>query len=257
MLSLSQIQKMSQKEKAKIGIGDKTQEGIITKSCEIAEKKGFAKIEMFHEPEKLIDALKSGKIDGAVRGTFESKSALSELKSQFGLEKIQRIVLLAIEDERLVLLAPVGIDEGQSLKEKKELVVYGRELLNLLGEETKLGVLSGGRLEDFGRGSVVDESIELGKILTEQVIEMGISAEHFGILLENAIKTSNFIMAPEGISGNLIFRSLHFFGGAKAIGAPISNLPRVFVDTSRAKSDYSDSIALASALCGLYCHSKL
>jgi predicted methyltransferase MtxX (methanogen marker protein 4) len=32
------------------------------------------------------------------------------------------------------------------------------------------------------------------------------------------------------------------------MGAPILNIDRVFVDTSRAKASYSDSIALASAL---------
>ncbi len=257
MLTLSQIQNIAQKKNTIIGIGDSSQDGIISKSCEIAQKKGFAEIEVFHESSSLVEALKSGKIDGALRGTLESKSVLAQLKSQFGLDKTQRIVLLSFSDDRLVLLAPVGIDEGQSLKEKKELVVYGRELLQIFGDEVKLGVLSGGRLDDFGRSAIVDESIELGKILTEQALDMGIPTEHFGILLEKAVEASNFIMAPDGISGNLIFRAIHFFGGAKAIGAPISNLPRVFVDTSRAKSDYSDSIALASALCQLYRHTKL
>jgi putative methanogen marker protein 4 len=257
MLTLSKIQTIAQKEDAKIGIGDKSRDGTISRSCEIAQKKGFAEIEVFHENSSLVEALRSGEIDGAVRGTFESKSVLAQLKAQFGLEKTQRIVLLSHSDDRLVLLAPVGIDEGQSLREKKELVVFGRELLQIFGDEVKLGVLSGGRLDDFGRSAIVDESIELGKILNEQALEMGIASEHFGILLEKAIETSNFIMAPDGISGNLIFRAMHFFGGAKAIGAPISNLPRVFVDTSRAKSDYSDSIALASALCQLYRHTKL
>lgn len=257
MLTLSQIHEIAQKEKAKIGIGEVSKDWMINRSCEIAEEKGFAQVEVYNDSTALVKALKSGNIDGAVRGTFGSKSTLAELKSQFGLKKTLRIVLLSLSDDRLVLLAPVGIDEGQSLKERKELVVYGRELLQIFGDEVKLGVLSGGRLEDFGRSAIVDESIELGKILTEQALEMGIAARHFGILLEEAIGTSNFLIAPDGISGNLIFRALHFVGEANAIGAPVSNLPRVFVDTSRSKSDYSDSIALASALCRLHNHTKL
>ncbi len=163
---------------------------------------------------------------------------------------------MIMDDEKIVLLAPVGIDEGQSVREKKELAVYGRELLRMLGEEVHLGVLSGGRLEDLGRSPLIDESLERGKILTKESLDMGISSTHYGILLEDALSSSNFIMAPDGISGNLIFRALYFFGGVGSAGAPVSNLPRVYVDTSRAKTDYSDSIALASALCRLYCSTK-
>jgi predicted methyltransferase MtxX (methanogen marker protein 4) len=39
-------------------------------------------------------------------------------------------------------------------------------------------------------------------------------------------------------------------GRGKALGAVVLNIDRVFVDTSRAKSSYVDSIALASALVG-------
>jgi predicted methyltransferase MtxX (methanogen marker protein 4) len=93
----------------------------------------------------------------------------------------------------------------------------------------------------------------MGNMLTESISDMGMEVIHHGILLEKAMTSANFIIAPDGISGNLIFRALHFFGGAKAIGAPVVNVPRVFVDTSRSKDDYSDSIALASGLSRLYC----
>jgi len=56
------------------------------------------------------------------------------------------------------------------------------------------------------------------------------------------------VVAPDGVSGNLIFRTLHFLGGCRAYGAPVVNLDRIFVDTSRAKSDYSDSILFAAVL---------
>jgi len=58
------------------------------------------------------------------------------------------------------------------------------------------------------------------------------------------------IIGPDGISGNLIFRTLHFLGEGRALGAVVLNIDRVFVDTSRAKGSYVDSIALASALVG-------
>jgi putative methanogen marker protein 4 len=256
-LTLSEIYEIAKKERARIGIGDSGQNDYVQKSCKIVLENGLAQPEIFSDPVKMLDSLKSGNIDGAVRGTLSAKDTLSELRSQFGVDSIQRIALMIMDDEKIVLLAPVGIDEGQSLREKKELAVYGRELLLMLGEEVRLGVLSGGRMEDLGRSPVIDESLELGKIMTKESQDMGISSTHYGILLEDALSSSNFIMAPDGISGNLIFRSLYFFGGVRSAGAPVSNLPRIYVDTSRAKSDFTDSIALASALCRLYCSTKL
>ena len=132
-----------------------------------------------------------------------------------------------------------------------ELITRGCELLGKFKVEPKVGVLSGGRLDDFGRGLKIDETLTQGEELTRLALEKGIRAEHFGILLENAFKESDLVISPDGISGNLIFRALHFFGGVKGMGAPVVNIHKVFVDTSRAKKDYSNSISLASALCGL------
>jgi putative methanogen marker protein 4 len=252
MLNISRIYEMAKEKNVKIGIGDDSNDGIVKKSCDISQNEGFAETEIYYDPEELIKALKGGKIDGAIRGTFKAKRILDILKIQFDLDKIQRIALLSIEDDKLFLLAPVGIDEGQGLLDKKEMAIGGKELLNMFNEEAKIGVLSGGRVEDFGRHPVVDESLDLGWMLTKQLKDMGISTEHYGILLEKALMYSNFVMAPDGISGNLIFRALHFFGGARALGAYVTNIPRIFIDTSRAKSNFSDSIALASALCSLY-----
>jgi predicted methyltransferase MtxX (methanogen marker protein 4) len=131
-----------------------------------------------------------------------------------------------------------------------ELVNFGFELLSKFKIEPKVGVLSGGRLEDSGRHMKVDETLVSGEKLTSMALDSGISARHYGILLERAAKESNMLIGPDGITGNLIFRSLNYFGGAKGIGAPVVNLKKIIVDTSRDKNDYCDSIALASALSG-------
>jgi predicted methyltransferase MtxX (methanogen marker protein 4) len=55
-------------------------------------------------------------------------------------------------------------------------------------------------------------------------------------------------MAPDGVTGNLIFRSLHFLGARRAFGAPVVNIDQPFVDTSRAKTDFSDPVLLAAGL---------
>jgi len=79
------------------------------------------------------------------------------------------------------------------------------------------------------------------------LLDMGISAKNYSILIEDAIKDANLIIAPDGISGNLIFRTLVFLGGGNGFGAPVL-MEKVFVDTSRVKEDSARAIMLASAL---------
>ena len=86
-----------------------------------------------------------------------------------------------------------------------------------------------------------DELIELARGKNINVID-------HGILIENAVKDCNLILMPEGVTGNLVFRTLYFLGGAVAIGAPILILSKIFIDTSRSKKSYVESIAFASAL---------
>ena len=79
-------------------------------------------------------------------------------------------------------------------------------------------------------------------------MDEGYDAYDAEILLEDIVREADLVIAPDGISGNIIFRALHFIGGAKALGAPVINTDKIFVDTSRAKTDYVDCIALAMKL---------
>lgn len=108
--------------------------------------------------------------------------------------------------------------------------------------------MSGGRCEDMGRCKAVDRSIESARNIAKRLRDEGIDAYHCQILIEDAVKDADIIIAPEGISGNIIFRTIHLVGSAKALGAPVLNTDKVFIDTSRAKTDYRDSIALAMRL---------
>ena len=65
------------------------------------------------------------------------------------------------------------------------------------------------------------------------------------------MEDADLIIAPNGITGNLIFRVMHFLGNAPAFGAPLINSDKVFVDTSRVKTDFTDSIVLAMKLAGM------
>ncbi|MDD1716211.1 MAG: phosphotransacetylase, partial [Methanolinea sp.] len=118
-----------------------------------------------------------------------------------------------------------------------------RAMAGCYGLLPAVAVLSGGRLGDAGRHPRVDESMAQAELVARMT-----GARHFEILIEDAVKECGVIIAPDGISGNLIFRTLIFLGSGHGHGAPVLNIDRIFVDTSRASPDYVNAILLADSL---------
>ena len=207
-------------------------------------------LEIIHsdKPEvELVDRLVDGRIDAAVRGTLGATKTLGYLKSVLGVSRLERLALLTTADGVPFFLVPVGIDEGNSVPDRVDLVSKSVNVIRRFGITEKVAVLSGGRFEDAGRSEIVDQSLADGEVVAERLCELGIDAKHYGILIEDAIGGANVIVAPDGITGNLIFRTLAFLGGGGGFGAPVL-ADLVFVDTSRVKVKFSDAIMLASAL---------
>lgn len=191
----------------------------------------------------LTADLSAGRIDAAVRGTLPANATLSALKREMGVTRLERIALLETAGGIKFLLAPVGVDEGWTVGERVGLIEKGREIAARLGLESRTGVLSGGRLGDAGRHPRVDESLAEAEIVASLA-----GATHYQILIEDAVGECGLIIAPDGISGNLIFRTLVFLGAGKGHGAPVINIDRIFVDTSRASPDYTNALMLAEKL---------
>ncbi len=228
----------------KVGIGCNGTSAKVRDSVKGIE--GSAKV--YTDSELLVDDLISGKIDAAVRGDMSSSVLLPLLKKKMGVEELERVVLLEPVGGKLVIAAPVGIDEGWTVQQKYDLAVKSIELMKRIGMGTRIAVMSGGRKDDIGRHPTVDNTIKDALELVDRLNSEGYDAYHAEILIENAVEDADLIIAPDGISGNLIFRTMHLIGGASALGAPIINIDKVFIDTSRAKKDYKDSIALAMRL---------
>lgn len=196
-----------------------------------------------HPEQALVDDLVTGKIDAAVRGTLPSNSTLKALKKAMGVDHLERIALLETVHGKKFLLTPVGVDEGWTVAEKLELIQKGRIIAKKFGLPEKTGILSGGRLGDIGRHPQVDASMAEAEL----VARLG-NATHYEILIEDAIETCGLIIAPDGISGNLVFRTLTFLGGGQGHGAPVVNISRIFVDSSRASPNYANALLLAASL---------
>ncbi|MGI5964489.1 MAG: methanogenesis marker protein Mmp4/MtxX [Candidatus Methanomethylophilaceae archaeon] len=230
---------------ANIGIGRGSDNGTVEKSVEYFGRDNIA---IYDNPEKLVSDLISGRIDAAVRGDMSSSVLLPIIKKTTGLKVLERVVLMEPPGGKLFLMAPVGIDEGWTVAQREALAVRAVALAERIGLGKKIAVMSGGRCEDYGRCKTVNKSIDDALLLVKKLKDKGYDAYHSQILIENAVREADILIAPEGISGNLLFRSMHLVGNTAALGAPIVNMDKVFVDTSRAKKDYCDSIALALRL---------
>ncbi len=231
--------------RVRVGIGRGTDCGNVERS--VAAMEGHD-IVVYDDPQTLVDDLVSGRIDAAVRGDMSSSVLLPILKKGLGLDHIERVVLMEPIGGKMFFMAPVGIDEGWTDDQRYGLAVRSVDLARRVGMGERIAVMSGGRCEDMGRCKVVDRSIESARRVADMLCDNGYDAYHSQILIEDAVDDADIIIAPDGITGNIIFRALHFIGGAKALGAPVLNADRVFVDTSRVKTDYMDSIALAMRL---------
>jgi putative methanogen marker protein 4 len=203
----------------------------------------------------LIDLLFSGKVDAAIRGSVNA----SDLKKRF-LEKyseIYRASFIELEGKSF-LLAPVGIDEGDNIKQKQKIMEYGDKFLRQIGLEPKIAVLSGGRPEDRGRSSKIDHTIDEAEELTF-ITRDKYPVKHYFILIEDALSDgANFIIAPDGICGNLIFRSLVFMGSGKSHGAITLGINEIFIDTSRSqnRAGYIRALKFAAQLVKLKIYNK-
>lgn len=231
--------------KVRVGIGRGSDAGNVERSVEAMERYDVV---IYDEPESLVEDLVSGRIDAAVRGDMSSSVVLPIVKRKTGIKGLERIVFLELLSGKMIIMAPVGIDEGWTDAQRIELARHCVEMAKRVGLGTKIAVMSGGRCEDRGRCRAVDTSIDSALNIVKALRSEGYDAYHSQILIEEAVANADILIAPQGIIGNIIFRTLHFLGGAKALGAPIANMDRVFIDTSRVKTDYTDSIALAMRL---------
>ena len=180
------------------------------------------------EPWKeLVRLLAAGEIEGAVRGNLPAGRTMRALAEKFEVP-VRRLALLELSGWAF-LLGPVGIDEGETIEDRLGLVLEGAKLLQSMGVAPKAAVLSGGRMEDRGRCERVDRSLAEGELIAERAREAGVHASHKGILIESC-RGDDIVIAPDGVSGNLIFRTMLLLCGAELLwctGADGQNLHRL------------------------------
>ncbi len=187
---------------------------------------------------EMVSDLKAGKVHAVIRGQLPSTAFLAELKRQFNVKTTYRLALLSTADGQDFFFAPVGIDEGGDSSQKEKLIDLATGLLQQLDIKPSFYLLSAGRLDDTGRGQRILESIA-GTIKLVEKLKLrypSLAIQHGEILIENAFAMgANTIIAPDGISGNLIYRTLLHLGSGHSHGAFYlgPEYPGPVMDTSR------------------------
>ena len=197
--------------------------------------------------DELADLLLTGEVDAAIRGSLNASGILGRVREKY--PEMSRASLLKIKGHKF-LLAPVGIDEGDTREQKLQIVGHGAEFLKKMGLKPKVGILSGGRPQDRGRSLKIDVSLDEAEELTRIIMDK-YPVKHYFILIEDALADgANLILAPDGICGNLIFRSLVLVGSGKSFGAVTLGIDEIFIDTSRSqnKEGYTRALKLAAYL---------
>lgn len=259
-LFVQSIRTRARARRARIGIGIKGSDNAILAGLQEAGQYAElvavgnaccgADMEFIETPEpeeELVRLLVSGEIDGAVRGNVSASKVMRAVAATFGV-RVMRMVLIDLNGWAF-FLGPVGIAEGDTAADRLDLAVRGAELIRALGVEPSVAILSAGRMEDRGRSERVDWSLDEGELIAKQARDAGINARHPGILIEGC-RGDDLIVAPDGISGNLIFRTMMFLCGAESLGAPVLMREAVFIDSSRARGEFTGPVALASAMVG-------
>lgn len=204
------------------------------------------------EPEKeMITYLINNKINAIVRGSFKSSKFLKLLKDSLKIKNIYRLALLETANGVQFFYGPVGIDECYNFKDKQIFIEKSLELFKKLKIKPRISILSGGRIGDAGRDKVVDGTINDAENLVKYFRNQDPNLEiyHNQILIENSIKNgANLILAPNGISGNLIYRTLVHLGNGKSYGAFYLDTKYSIIDTSRVAPENELNGALYMAL---------
>lgn len=143
------------------------------------------------------------------------------------------------------------------------MILLSKKLFQKLGWNLHVGILSGGRLSDRGRDPRVDQTIDEARQLEdifssknqEEQNNLEFEVNHYQILIEQSISDkANLLVAPDGISGNLIYRTLVHLGEGKSYGAIYLNMllqyGRIIIDCSRVAPifELEGAISLAAGL---------
>ncbi len=249
--------------------GDKEE---IAKAAEEA-KVSLTGMEVIHASDtgtacrEAVRQVRKGKAGILMKGHVQTSILVREiLDKESGLLKGRLLSHVALFEtpyyHKLLALTDAALNIDPGLEEKADIVRNAVELLHRLGiERPKVGILAAvetvnekmvatvhasllKKMNLDGRlaGCLVDGPFALDNAIS------GEAAKHKGILSEVA-GDADLLVAPDLNSGNILYKSLNFLGGAVS-AALVTGAEVPVILTSRSDSDVSKfySLALAAAI---------
>lgn len=236
--------------KITVGLGENKD---ILKACEIYKKENSnVEIKLVDNDNDLVNAILDKNVDAAIRGSLPASSVMKQLNKKFS--DISRATYINSKDIEF-LLTPVGIDEGKTVDEKLKIAIHCGEFLKKQSKKPKIAVMASGRKGDYGRSEEISKSIDESEKLTELIKQnTDFNVKNHYILIEQALKDNcNVIIAPNGIMGNIIFRTLVLVNSWPSCGAVTFGIGSIYIDTSRDQNinGYLRSLKLAYKLANI------
>ena len=225
----------------------------IIKACNLFQKENKdAEIITVDNDKELVESILNNDIDAVVRGSLPASSVMKQLKNKFS--DISRATYINGENIEF-LLTPVGIDEGATVEDKLKIAMHCGEFLEKQSKKPKIAVMASGRKGDYGRSEEISKSIDESNELTDLIREnTDFEVINHYILIEKALEDNcNIIIAPNGIMGNIIFRTLVLVNSWPSCGAVTFGTDGIYIDTSRDQNikGYLRSLKLAYNLANI------
>jgi len=142
----------------------------------------------------------------------------SEIKQKAGADKIFRLSVFLTHKNQLLFSAPAGPDMNDGIDDLMFCAKVGFSIIEKLGIKPIIGIISGGRAGDIGRNKKCDQTIRDAEILEKMLAAENISAKHYTILIEEAVKEVNFLILPDSLSGEMVLKTVAGVGEGREIG---------------------------------------
>ena len=233
-----------------IGVGENKN---ILKACDIFKKeKQNVNLKLIENDDILAKSILDKNINATIRGSLAASNVLKQLKDRY--PKISRATYINGKNHEF-LISSVGIDEGNTVDEKLKIAIGCINFLKKLKKTPKIATLSYARPGDYGRSLEINQSIDDTKKLTKLIEKhTNQKVENNCVLVDRAIKNNcNILIAPNGIVGNTIFRTLVLLNSWPSFGAITFGIDEIYIDTSRDQNieGYLRSLKLAYKLAKL------
>lgn len=231
------------------------------------------KIRVIHEPDAskaayiAVELIREGKADILMKGMISTAPLLKAvLHKEKGIKKTDTLSHFALFEtpyyKKLLGVTDAAMNISPTLDEKKAIIANAVDILQRIGyENPKVAVVTpleivnpkiestvhAQKLKELNKSGEISGCIIDGPLALDNALSLE-AAKHKGIQSEVS-GDADIIMVPDLNSGNILYKSLIYLGGASSASV-IAGAQVPIVLTSRSDNHYTKllSIALAAAL---------